>query len=544
MKQVVLSNTARAVNEEYMDIKIYDADIQKLILDIIQAPYQDTEKRLQLNTQLYHIAEALDDNILLGFSCSNLGSLYCLDINAGQGISYLNKSLRYLEDTEEWDLISRNYNILGILMQSQGNFISAMESYESGLRIAKAHKLYMAAGKLYHNFSSMCELQEDYEHALYYRKKCLEYFQRAGACSCNQGLCLSSQAMLLRLSLKLQNFSGARSTYLQIEEQLAQSPDFEPTLDIWVSRLEYARWIKNRALEENTRRQALLSFKKCTNFIEYFDECIGLARYLLSKEEYTELEQLLDTLETAVGKDLYAEMHLTVLQYKIQLYELQGRREAMLESSYAYYRRSLGQRMEMRHSFHSALNLRLALNQAEQSNHDLATRADTDDLTGLPNRRKLNEEADRLFELAKTEGKSIALEMLDVDYFKECNDSYGHHMGDVCLQQLADILLRMADERQFCARYGGDEFFIIYYDMTDEEIMKRCEHIKNEVLNIKDTLGFKKLGISQGIMNAVPKEFNKVWDFSSGADESLYRVKKRGRNGIRLIHHASDLKEH
>ena len=113
-------------------------------------------------------------------------------------------------------------------------------------------------------------------------------------------------------------------------------------------------------------------------------------------------------------------------------------------------------------------------------------------------------------------------------------------MGDLCLLALSKELKKiLKDERIFAARYGGDEFVIIYKNMEDDEILKIAEKLGNKTRNLKipvkkrskETVGFT---ISQGIHNAVPKKLNRIWDFLHKADIALYDVKKDGKDGVKI----------
>ncbi len=137
----------------------------------------------------------------------------------------------------------------------------------------------------------------------------------------------------------------------------------------------------------------------------------------------------------------------------------------------------------------------------------------------------------------------LGLELLDIDYFKEFNDTYGHQAGDELLVKLADVLRNVAmDPDVFVARYGGDEFVVAYRGMTDEQVMEKADRIRSRVkeLNIpnKFSRGEKIVTVSQGIRNAVPVEGNRLWDFFYTADNALYSVKRSEKGQIALMHRA------
>lgn len=142
--------------------------------------------------------------------------------------------------------------------------------------------------------------------------------------------------------------------------------------------------------------------------------------------------------------------------------------------------------------------------------------ATTDALTGIANRHALNGQMEELFERSFRKGTSLGVLMIDLDDLKLYNDTYGHQAGDRCLIRVGDALSAMAkDGRIFPARYGGDEFVVLFDNMTDREIRAFCKELQERV----------PLSVSQGACNAVPREKNRSWDFLSCADRALYLSK-------------------
>ncbi len=164
-------------------------------------------------------------------------------------------------------------------------------------------------------------------------------------------------------------------------------------------------------------------------------------------------------------------------------------------------------------------------------NRELETLAMYDSLTGLANRGYLNEYLSQKFEEAVEKQKILGVELLDIDHFKAYNDTHGHLAGDVCIASVAKVLKEAENEHVFCARYGGDEFMIIYTDMTVSEILSVADTIQNKVRQMKDV----KVTVTQGIFAQIPQEENREWDFNSMADTVLYHAKREGRNRYRIV---------
>ena len=163
----------------------------------------------------------------------------------------------------------------------------------------------------------------------------------------------------------------------------------------------------------------------------------------------------------------------------------------------------------------------------------------TDSLTGLSNRRYLDEALRTEFFRLKRAGAQLSLIMLDVDYFKKFNDSYGHLAGDDCLRQIGAALKAIVSRvPDIVARYGGEEFLVILPE-TDgkgaadlaEQIRKAVEELKipNKASDIAEYVT-----ISLGVVTAYTTGLSSPEQLVALADEAMYRAKQAGRNRIEV----------
>lgn len=161
----------------------------------------------------------------------------------------------------------------------------------------------------------------------------------------------------------------------------------------------------------------------------------------------------------------------------------------------------------------------------------------TDELTGLANRRVLNAEIDRYI-LASQQFNNKYLVILDLDYFKLINDSYGHDVGDQVLRLLSEILLKHSRKGDVCTRSGGDEFILLLDNYTADQVKAWYKRISNDMLrevlhyNAENGLDIK-FGVSAGV-TLIRADDNKSTVLKR-ADEALYTVKAQGRGSIEFI---------
>jgi diguanylate cyclase (GGDEF)-like protein/PAS domain S-box-containing protein len=156
-----------------------------------------------------------------------------------------------------------------------------------------------------------------------------------------------------------------------------------------------------------------------------------------------------------------------------------------------------------------------------------------DPLTGLHNRRYLEETLPRELSRAKRVGYPMALIMVDLDHFKRVNDTYGHPTGDAVLKAMASILLHGAREGDIICRYGGEEFLVALPNMTIENALTRAKAWQGTLSNTSIQHGAfsVQITLSAGIA-AFPDNGADVDTLLHLADEALYRAKANGRNRV------------
>ena len=158
-----------------------------------------------------------------------------------------------------------------------------------------------------------------------------------------------------------------------------------------------------------------------------------------------------------------------------------------------------------------------------------------DALTGLANRRQFDLTLNSEYDRAIREQRSLALLMIDVDYFKRYNDVYGHPQGDVCLRKIADTM-QTKRPGDFSARYGGEEFSVILSETDLKGAMIVAETIRKAVRNLNlvhsgNPIGF--VTISIGVAAIMPSSFSRGPSaFLQASDEALYMAKGAGRNRV------------
>ena len=157
-----------------------------------------------------------------------------------------------------------------------------------------------------------------------------------------------------------------------------------------------------------------------------------------------------------------------------------------------------------------------------------------DDLTGLYNRRYLDEMFARELARTKRHRSSLTIIMADIDHFKAVNDTYGHLVGDQILRLCGDLISGNARGSDICCRYGGEEFLLVCPDMAEETAFERANMLRSAIVENGFVLNDNVIHVSASFGIAVfPDHGDSLEQLIEAADDALYRAKGSGRNQVR-----------
>jgi len=161
----------------------------------------------------------------------------------------------------------------------------------------------------------------------------------------------------------------------------------------------------------------------------------------------------------------------------------------------------------------------------------------TDPLTGLYNRRHFEDNLEREFLRASRYKNNLSFAIIDVDFFKKVNDTYGHSAGDYILKEVAYLILQGFRKTDMVFRYGGEEFAVIITETPVETAVIPLERLRKSIeeypfnydgQNIKVTIS---IGVSE-----INEKTQTVHQLFEAADKALYKAKENGRNQIQINH--------
>ena len=182
------------------------------------------------------------------------------------------------------------------------------------------------------------------------------------------------------------------------------------------------------------------------------------------------------------------------------------------------------------------------LTEKKQADELIWRQAHFDHLTDLPNRLELKERLNLRFANLTNADQKLVIMLLDIDHFKDINDTLGHHYGDRLLKLVSERIVQTAKEADFVARIGGDEFVVVFSDLHGSDNIKQMA--KSLLLSLASTIFIEdeKVYISASIgIACAPDDGQNPEQLLKAADQAMYKAKNSGRNGFEFFSH--DMRE-
>ena len=483
---------------------------------------------------------------LAGLGLYYLAEYYWQNGQYESTIQSLTECIGYLKNSEMYELLARTYNMMGAASDRKNNRMVALSSYYNSLKYAEKYHFYYVQGMAESNIAYTLVRMRLRQEAIRHYRTAIDCYNRSEDshylnynkinCMIEAGCC----------HLYQRENEQALEMMEDIEEILRRDPDCyysHITVEMYRIPCEAVKGHDEEAAK--LAADVLKRLEDHDTFDDILDNLVILAGIFTILPDGNYLERLIRIIDEK-GVEEHYNIYLDLYPFKAQSILNSGNMQEYITYTQKYFEVYEKFRQENRQALVNVMELQDRLKNVtmdwenmQAANEALENLAMHDELTGLANRTYLNEYFTGCFEHAYAEEKILGVELMDIDFFKEYNDHYGHLMGDRCLKAIAGVLRKIQiPGKVFCARYGGDEFMILYTGMTAEQIRRKSEDILREVRKLKMPHEWsncsKYVSISQGVFARVPVGNNREWDFTSRADDLLYKAKNCGRDGICL----------
>jgi diguanylate cyclase (GGDEF)-like protein len=533
--------------ESIMIPTVSEALKKKQIIDEIDSLNQeaysirnsDPEKSMVLASRAYASAE--EQNYPKGIA-NSLHITGILILNSGElqtAVEKIRQALDIFTDLNDEEGMSSTLNTLGITLRNIGNLDRALDFLMRSLKIQENIGNKSNIAKLNINIGNIFDNKGEFSEGLQYYKRCLDLTRKlkddrglADVYS-NIGVC---HQHLKQYSKSIKNHTRA----LEIRKSLNDNLGIALTLNnmgiIYELNGKY-----NIAL--NYYLESLDVKIQHGMKLEIARSCNTIGNLYTVVKDYDMAAHYLDK-----GAKLSQEIgSMTELrdshEYLASLYRVQGDYSKALSHHMEFHRidkeifdsrriSSMKIQLELMHSELFATNRKL-----EDANVLLSKLSITDSLTGIFNRRRFSEFLAAEWNRCMRSESPIALIMIDIDFFKLYNDTYGHTLGDDCLKMIAGSLAKEGHRpTDLVARYGGEEFAIILSETGSEGVMRVSETARADVEKLgiphEASVAADVVTISLGVATMVPQKNQEPSVLIQRADKALYESKRNGRNRI------------
>lgn len=529
-----------------MDFSKYSKEIIEYVDAIHEYRGYSSEDLLYVSEKLMEEGKKLKDSTLICYAGYHIGISYYINGNTDKAVETLNTYLILAQKDSIYEIVARSYTLLGILYAQKNNLPNAIDCYFFAKSICHDHGYSFREGYVNYNIGNLYFRLEDYKTAISYFTEALRLYDSDPNDIDYQTNNLIANSLLGICYCKLEDIKKAAQVNQILTALLSMHPSSKYLCSIYVffsffHHLEGDLSFRNKAIKlliamPLTEEDFVYSYE---DFFRFCDFMLDINELEFFKSIYAKI------VDKAAAMNNY-NVTKKMIALRLKYYEITGE---VNENFYSlldeFHDVSLNVEKEEHDVISEILNVRLNFEKQRKSHRKLKEKeeqlrleSELDALTGIPNRYRFTEFSNIIYEQAYHENKQFAVEIFDIDYFKKYNDTYGHQKGDEILRSIGNILKNMASDKIFVSRYGGDEFVIIYYNMTKGEVFKAASNLRNEIVNSNmehtASLTSDRITVSQGIFLGHPTKKLKLWDFMYFADSSLYVLKKSCRNSIHL----------
>ena len=520
---------------------VYSPKVESLNRDLLKLLDERNADAIKVIDKLKREGFKEKDNNLIGYAYYRYAYYYYF---TSHNLELFHKSLqmaiKYLLRSDNKEYLGGAYNLVAYDALDLGCFDVAYAYYRLAHRASKEVEgialpliIEANAGRL------LLEMGDARKGRAAFRRaaKGLEKFKSLHVFHYNMVITYADEALA---SFVLRDLDGVEKVNKKIKKHFEEANDDEKALCrsyLYIAKVFYDLLKKDVKSLNDSLKKLLKDWKvsDANDLVGLTFEIEELFRYMMDEGYLKQIKQLLDasqSLQNSENLSVVMKYYAMCIFYDKQVNDATNLKEH-LYLQHKTQKRQLEDSLRLKkYAIEFAdmiVNISDEQNKAREENKLLQIQANTDSLTKLPNRNAMNKRLAQMFEEAEERGESFGIGIIDIDYFKDYNDTFGHQAGDECLKRIGEVLSTFIKDDLFCARYGGDEFVIGYYGYKDSQIKKLAAKMQEEVASksMKHSKGkLEIIQISQGFYNKVPKNKDKLWDFLSEADKRLYEIKK------------------
>lgn len=478
----------------------------------------------------------MDWNIDL-IELKNLADEYCEEGKKAYADDKLEEAVSLIENAVHlYSKTGSNYekvlslNLLGIIYGTLGNGDLEIDYYLEGLQLACDKNMYSVLVLFYNNIGASY-------HVVNNSKKALEYFLKAEEtleyeeCKAEERYPLWAMATYLNVADAYCSIGELSHAYDYIEksklyeEYEINSYNKYPLL---ITSCKYL--IKNNQSDKvNCHIDELLDgIVQDVEASDHIKNIIDLCDLFRAMKAYDSWRKAIIEFEKFVSRHKTVYFQFIVVGMWMDYYEETGVEDKYIECCIKHAKLYKEYQEIVNSEKSRSIDLKIELQRKESAWKNAQEQSLKDALTGVGNRMKLKRDFIKILCKDSKQDKAITFGIMDIDHFKSLNDTLGHVMGDKCLCTIAKKIDELIKGIGNVYRFGGDEFVVIFKDVSLDEVDEFALKLKSEIFSSVDETN---ITLSQGYVHLVPKSTDSLELILNEADKALYEIKQNGRNG-------------
>lgn len=453
----------------------------------------------------------------------------------------IQNAIHLYKQCEDYAKYTAALNLMGVIYATTGNETMAIDYYMEGLECAIDHGCDNILTLFYNNIGS--RYQELGEH-----EKAIDYFIKAakelGNPECmkearHDNWCLVTYINLAASYRYMESYDLAEK-YLKMAECYMTGENkkiYRYTFLILECQLW---WSTGKSESVYAHMDELLeSGTQDINASDYSMDMRDLCCLLKEMEEYDYWKRIICDFEKYVGDQNAVYVRLMLNEMWMDYYKTIGDKDTYIKLCVEHIELHQRQEKITNKERAAAIDIKIQLREKEVERRRAEALSTTDALTGLGNRYLIAQDVGSMAKEAVAKQRKMTVGVLDIDCFKQQNDTYGHIKGDWCIKTVAKILQDAVSDTGKAYRFGGDEF-VILLPMGERELVEQIatriqDKLKEAKIENIHSIVIPEVTISQGYACFIPGESEDKDTLIEHADRALYYVKKNGRNAYHII---------
>lgn len=461
--------------------------------------------------------------------------------NYNDALTLAKRTLNQLSLETDARLYCELENLIGAIYGGLGNELMALEHYLSGLSVSTGNDISAVSSRIYNNIGAEYQRLSDFEHSIKYLELALSEMEK----NANDK---NFEILAFKTNLNLCVGYTELGKYKKAEEYLNRANTYIDHPSVINLRFHYLTIQSELFMKIGRQEEVRESFPalveavfKPENGFSFWDSFERVGNLALELNDYAALKRVLDGMEwkfNQLPEELIElDIQVRIQEFRLAYYDAVGDPELLRREERTYIELCKKLCLQTKHDRATTIDYKIQLKTEYDENAEQRKKLDTDRLTGVGNRYKLEKDYKLLQKNSEGNHIRIGIGIIDLDYFKEFNDAYGHLQGDRYLKVISQIIKKLVADIGEVYRYGGDEFVVLLVDVDTSTIEQIAQQIledakRHQLCTMSSSQKIQT--VSQGYVVLEQFKDIDIGQLLSYADRQLYSVKHNGRQNYKI----------